>query len=186
MDYLSALAISLALSMDAMAVSVTCGMNHRKHKIQRAILTAFLFGIFQMLMPVLGWSIGKVGSGIVAEFDHIIAFLILLFLGAKMILDAKKQDMNQAESDEIKNLIFLAVATSIDALASGMILPVSVKATTPFYMFQAVLMIGTVTFILSFLGYCAGERFSRIKPQYADIIGGLMLIIIGIKTLLTG
>ncbi len=184
MDYVSALALGLALAMDAMAVSVTCGMgNGRK---TQALQTAFLFGIFQMIMPVLGWSIGKVGSGIIAEFDHIIAFGILLFLGIKMLSDAKKQDISGMTLSSTKDLVMAAVAVSIDALASGIVLPVSVKAFTVMQMMEAVILIGFVTFVLSLAGYAAGMKISRIKPQYAGMTGGAVLILIGIKTLVAG
>lgn len=179
MDYVSAAGLGTALSMDAMAVSITCGMNGRNKK--TAFLTAFLFGAFQMGMPVLGWSIGKVGSDMIAAFDNIAAFSILVFLGVKMLIDSKKQDNTLGM--EVKDIIILAVATSIDALVSGITLPVSVKADTPVYMLEAVLIIGTITFILSLSGYIIGNRFKNAKPVCAGVAGGIMLILIGVKTL---
>lgn len=179
MDYVSASVIGMALAMDAMAVSITCGMNGKNKSSE--FLTAFLFGFFQMLMPVLGWSIGKVGSDIITAFDNITVFAILLFLGIKMLIDSKRQDYSVDFS--FKNLIILAVATSIDALASGITLPVSVRANTPLYMLETVLIIGTITFILSLLGYIIGNRFRKARPVYAGMTGGIMLILIGIKTL---
>lgn len=187
MEYISAAAIGSALAMDATAVSVSCGIKNRGKRLQTAVLTASAFGIFQMVMPILGWSIGKVGSSIISEFDHITAFIILLFMGIKMFFDAKSQDEpSSSYNGKTKELILLALATSIDALASGIVLPVSVGADSPYDMTCAVLIIGAITFLMSFTGYYCGSSIRGIKPQYAEIIGGTVLIIIGIKTLLTG
>ncbi len=179
MDYVSAAIIGIALAMDAMAVSITCGMNGKNKG--SAFLTAFLFGVFQALMPVLGWSIGKVGSNIISSFDNITAFAILFFLGVKMIIDSRKQDYSIEFG--VKNLIILAAATSIDALVSGITLPTSVGANTPLYMLEAVVIIGMITFMLSLSGYFIGSRFKRARPVYAGFTGGIILMLIGIKTL---
>ncbi len=182
MDYLSALALGTALAMDAAAASITCGMvGKQKPTWYAALLPAGVFGMFQMLMPVLGWSIGKVGSSVAADFDHIAAFLILLFLGTKMLLDAR-----HPSGKPVGSLWLLALATSIDALAAGITLPTAVGAAAPMAMFQAVLCIGGVTFAWSLLGYWLGSRFRRINAAYTGMAGGAMLILIGIKTLLTG
>lgn len=186
MDYLSALGLGMALAMDAMAVSVACGMANREHQKNHAVQTAFLFGLFQMAMPILGWSIGKVGGGMIDSFDNIIAFGILVFLGLKMLRDAKSQDFVSMPLNGIRDMLVTAAATSVDAMASGVVLPVSVKAVSAVQMLEAVTMIGIVTFVLSLAGYAAGRQLSRIKPRYAGMAGGIVLILIGIKTLITG
>ncbi len=186
MDVLSTAAIGTALAADAMAVSFSRGMKPYRRRTREAFITALSFGIFQMLMPVLGWSIGRVGSNIVNGFDHIIAFAILLFLGIKMLLDARKEKPASMGGGGYRELLFLSVATSMDALASGMVLPVSVGADKPVTMFLAVLLIGAITFVLSFAGFCSGSTVKRFKPQFAEMAGGLVLIVIALKTLING
>lgn len=186
MDILSTAAIGTALAADAMAVSFSRGMQTERQRKKEAFLTALSFGIFQMMMPVLGWSIGKVGRGAVMGADHIIAFLILLFLGGKMLLDARRNKPVTVGGGGYKELLLLSVATSIDALASGMILPVSVGAGRPSELFLAVVLIGMITFVLSFAGFCSGGSVRRFQPRFAEAFGGIVLIVIAVKTLLTG
>lgn len=189
MDYLSAVLLGAALAADASAVSVSFGMKYRKNfkgTLKSAFAAAACFGLFQTIMPVLGWSIGKVGRGAFENIDHIIAFVILMILGVKMLFDARKDDEFSFRSFSFKELFALAVATSIDAMASGIVIPVSVGAVTPFDMFITVLIIGIITLILSFLCFIFGSLFRFLKPKYAEILGGLMLILIGMKTLMSG
>lgn len=186
MDVLSAAAIGTALAADAMAASFSRGMRHYKSRAKEALLTALFFGSFQMLMPVLGWSIGRVGSGAISGADHIIAFVILMFLGLKMLLDARAGRTADPGQGGIRELFFMAVATSIDALASGVTLPASVGADTPIAMLSAVLIIGIITFTLSFAGFCSGGTFRSFRPQYAEAAGGIVLIAIALKTLICG
>ncbi len=189
MDYVSAVLLGAALAADASAVSVSFGMKYRKNwggTLKTAAVTAACFGFFQMIMPVLGWSIGKVGSSAFESIDHIIAFIILLILGVKMLFDARNDDELSLQSFSLKALLALAVATSIDAMASGIVIPVSVGAVTPFDLLITVLLIGMITFLLSFLCFLFGSCFRFLKPKYAEILGGLMLILIGMKTLLSG
>ncbi len=186
LDIISAAAIGTALAADAMAASFSRGMKNNGNRAYEAFVTASAFGLFQMIMPVLGWSIGKVGSSFISGIDHIIAFIILVLLGIKMITDSHKDKTVAINYNNKKELILLSFATSIDALASGIILPVSVGATKPVYMFYTVFIIGAITFILSYMGYSFGSTFRSFKPRYAEMAGGAVLILIGIKTLLTG
>ena len=186
MDLLSTAAIGTALAADAMAVSFSRGMQTERRRIKEALITALSFGIFQMIMPVLGWSIGKVGRNAVMGVDHFIAFFILLFLGIKMLLDARRSKPLAVDGGGYRELLLLSVATSIDALASGMILPVSVGADRPSALFTAVLLIGLITFVLSFAGFCSGGTVRSFKPQFAEAFGGIVLLVIAVKTLLTG
>ncbi len=179
--------IGAALAMDAFAVSVVCGSSDRTRRLRCAVLTAAAFGIFQMIMPILGWSIGKVGSRAVEGFDHIIAFGILVFLGVKMIIDSFGNIMDKASvSFDLRSLVVMAFATSIDALTVGIVLPSTVGAETFASLAAAVAMIGTVTFTLCFAGYQLGRRISTLNPRAAQIIGGIVLIALGIKSLITG
>ena len=172
MDFFSAVFIALALSADAAAVSAVCGMNTYKNKFLSAITTALLFGIFQAFMPVLGWSIGKLGNNIFLPFENILSFAILLFLGVKMLFDAKTQNYPPP-----------AAATSIDALAVGITLPTVINAVSVLSIFQAVSVIGLITFILSFICFFIGSFFNRANPKLAGFLGGFMLILIAFKTL---
>ena len=181
MDFFSAIFIALALSADAAAVSAVCGMNTYKNKFLSAITTALLFGIFQAFMPVLGWSIGKLGNNIFLPFENILSFAILLFLGVKMLFDAKTQ--NYPSPVNIKNLFILAAATSIDALAVGITLPTVINAVSVLSIFQAVSVIGLITFILSFICFFIGSFFNRANPKLTGFLGGFMLILIAFKTL---
>lgn len=187
MDFVSAVGIGTALAADASAVSLSYGSSNKHYSVKTAVITALTFGIFQMLMPVLGWSIGKVGSTFVQSYDHWIAFAILAFLGIKMIYDSRhRSERDCPQSLQIRVLIAMAFATSIDALTAGIILPSAVGADTPFTMFLTVSIIGAVTFLLSFIGFFLGRRFRTLSPKTAEIFGGAVLIIIGIKTLLIG
>lgn len=190
LDFISVMAIGIALAMDAVAVSVSCGSLSKSSTLKYVVFTAFTFGFFQFFMPVLGWSIGKVGKNFVEDFDHWIAFGILCFLGIKMIYESKKNNdcelLRENEQNKLKTLIVMAFATSIDALTTGIVLPTTVKADTPLFMFLAVLTIGIITFILSLIGFFVGKSFRTISPKAAEIFGGIVLIVIGIKTLITG
>ncbi len=185
MDIISAAALGTSLAADAMAASFARGTKSSGSSKSGAIETAFCFGTFQMFMPLLGWSIGKVGRGMFSGFDHMIAFAILLFLGIKMIADSGR-DRTVSSSGGRKELFILAFATSIDALASGIALPVSVGAVNSADMFAAIGIIGTVTFILSLVGYISGSKLRNGRVRYAGCIGGIMLIIIAVRTLLAG
>lgn len=186
MDVLSAFAAAVSLAADAMAVSVCCGLKSSSNYKKTALVTAIMFGFFQMLMPVLGWSIGRVGSEALGSGQRIAAFIILLMLGIKMLFDSRKDQTTGISVITLKELLLFSVATSIDALALGAVLPVAVGADTPLHLALSVMMIGAVTFILSFGGFHFGRKFRRFRPSHAEIIGGIILIILGIKVLITG
>ena len=187
MSAVSAAIIGAALAMDAFAVSFVCGSSDRTKRLRCAFITAAAFGIFQMIMPILGWSVGKVGSKAIEGFDHIIAFGILVFLGVKMIIDSFGNIMDK-KSDvfDLRSLIIMALATSIDALTVGIVLPSAVGAETFTSLIMSVSIIGAVTFILCFIGYQLGRRISNLNPRITQIIGGIVLIALGIKSLITG
>lgn len=181
MDFFSAILLGSALAMDAAAVSAVCGMDQKQNFFPSALITAFTFALFQTAMPILGWSVGKLGNNFISQFENIFAFAVLLFLGIKMLFDAKKQD--KPTISNFKSLFILAIATSIDALTAGITLPVTVNALSVSHIFTTVLIIGMITFIFSISGCLIGRTFHRANPKFAGFTGGFMLILIAFKTL---
>lgn len=180
MDYLSMFAIALGLSMDAFAVSVASGLTIANLRIAHALRIALFFGGFQALMPVIGWLAGLSLKDYITEYDHWVAFGTLAFLGGKMIYEAtvlSKEDRCNV-SMELSVLFGLAIATSIDALAVGVTFAfLNVSVATP------VIVIGVVTFVMSYAGVMIGKRFCNFPGAKVEILGGLILIGIGIKIL---
>jgi manganese efflux pump family protein len=178
MDIASLLLIAVGLSMDALAVSLTIGLTLSCFQLRPALRTALFFGGFQALMPLIGWASGMTFSNWIKPFDHWVAFGLLLFIGGKMIWEARKtgEEHKTCNPDNLATMLTLAVATSIDALAVGLSLSfLEVRILTP------VLVIGTVTFGLSFLGVWVGNRLRL--GRSIEIIGGLVLIGVGLKIL---
>jgi len=174
--------IALGLSMDAFAVSLCKGLSMSKLRPQNAAVIALFFGGFQALMPLLGWLLGNQFESYIAYIDHWIAFGLLAFIGGKMVYEALRKDRCPDKSGDIlylKELLLLAVATSIDALAVGITLAFLRVSILP-----AVFMIGIITFAVSLAGVCIGHGFgARIKSK-AELAGGIVLILIGLKILL--
>ncbi len=174
--------IALGLSMDAFAVSLCRGIHMKKVPLKAAAITALFFGVFQAAMPVLGWLLGSQFERYITGIDHWIAFGLLALIGAKMIFEAMQKENCEVEEKadlNIKILFLLAVATSIDALAVGITFTFLNVAILP-----AILTIGAVTFILSFAGVYIGNRCGIKLKAKAEITGGAVLILIGIKILL--
>ncbi len=189
MDYISIIGIAIGLAMDAFAVSVTNGALTRNLKISYALKLAGCFGIFQMVMPVMGWIIGKAGESLISALDHWIAFVLLAFIGGKMIADyvnALKDNTIPEKRDCLceKTILVLAIATSIDALATGVILPSAAGADTLLLMLIAVVLIGVITFIICMSGVYLGKIFGYFVSKHAGLTGGIVLMLIGIKILL--
>lgn len=193
MGLLELLLIALGLSMDAFAVAVCKGLGMRRFHAGRAALVAVFFGGFQALMPFLGWLLGRQFADYVQKWGHFISFALLLFIGGKMVVEAlrnkdgcaacqKSRDACAFCKEEarfsIRELFLLAVATSIDALAVGVTFAFLRVSIAP-----AVALIGLVTFALSFLGVAVGNRFGARFEKRAEIAGGVVLILIGIKML---
>ena len=180
MDIISITLIALGLAMDAFAVSITGGIAIRHLRIRSALKIAFFFGAFQAFMPVLGWLAGLSLRELISDIDHWIAFGLLCFIGCKMIYESLKIKGSEEEKDflNIYILLVLSVATSIDALAVGLsfaFLKISIAAP--------VIIIGTVTFLLSFTGVFIGDKIGHLFKNKFEIIGGIILIGIGIKIL---
>ncbi|HEX3038384.1 MAG TPA: manganese efflux pump MntP family protein [Oscillospiraceae bacterium] len=186
MDYISLVGIAVGLSMDAFTVSLTNGAVTRKVTPWFAAKLALSFGLFQAFMPFIGWLIGKAGAGFINSIDHWVALILLGFLGIQMLVESykkSKDDNFEVVRDGISNktLLTLSIATSIDALATGVILPSAVKANTIVLMLISVGIIGLITFVLCMIGVYIGKKFGDLFSSKAEIIGGIVLIAIGAK-----
>lgn len=174
--------ISLGLATDASAVAISLGLKScRESRRETALKSGLYFGFFQGIMPLLGWLLGKSFSTYIEEIDHWIAFTVLAILGGKLIVDSFKEDeeLGCITSFSSKLYLSLAVATSIDALALGITL-----AFLKVNILWAAVIIGLVTFTMSFLAVILGEKLGNLVKEKATILGGLLLIVIACKTLL--
>ena len=173
--------ISISLAMDCFAVSIAGGATISKPKITNALKVGLFFGLFQAVMPLIGWSIGFSFRNFIENVDHWIAFSLLLIIGIKMLYEAVKKSPEAKKTDvtRIPTLLILSVATSIDALVIGIslsILDVSI--------YLSILIIGLFAFAFSVSGYYLGHRIGKIVGNKVEIIGGIILIGIGIKILI--
>lgn len=179
MDICELFLIAVGLSMDAFAVSVCKGLSVKKVTLKHSIIVGIYFGGFQALMPFLGYVLGTRFHKFIMSFDHWIAFALLTFIGINMIRESFSDDEKSNDSFNIKVMIPLAVATSIDALAVGVSFALlNIKILT------AVTFIGVITFIITALGIKIGNIFGAKYKSKAELTGGIILIIIGIKVLL--
>jgi putative Mn2+ efflux pump MntP len=180
MEIATVLVIAFGLAMDAFAVSVASGLAVRQQRINTALKMAGAFGLFQAVMPVMGWLAGLSLTDLVSGVDHWVAFGLLGFVGCKMIYETlkKRPDEKGFLSLSVYGLLVLAIATSIDAFAVGLSFAfLEVSIITP------ILVIGTVTFVLSFLGVSFGNRVGSFFGNKIGVAGGLVLLGIGIKIL---
>lgn len=189
MDYFSIVCIAVGLAMDAFAVSVSNGATTKNLKLPYALKLSVFFGGFQLLMPVIGWLVGKAGESFITQIDHWIAFILLAFIGGKMIIDyikERKEEVSTEQKERLSNktIFMLAIATSIDALATGIILPSAVGASTLALMLVAVAIIGVLTFIICLVGVYLGKVFGVLLSKHSMLFGGAVLILIGGKILL--
>lgn len=182
MSIVKLLFIAVSLAMDAFAVSVCKGLNMKKINYAHAAIIGGFFGVFQAVMPLIGWAVGKQFANLVTSVSHWIAFGLLLFIGGKMLIEAiKGGEEDVPEGLDYKELFILAVATSIDALAIGVVFAFENVKIVP-----SVLIIGAVTFVISFIGVAIGNRFGARYNKGAQIAGGVILILLGTKILLEG
>lgn len=189
MDIIALLSIAFGLAADAFAVSVSNGSICRTgSKYKQALSTAGLFGLFQAAMPVLGWLLCRLGQDYSRGFEVFLAFALLAFIGGKMIYDAVKEmrtpTVNTVLEYSLAASLILALATSIDAFASGVALPAAVHANIWSEMLISVLVIGVITFFLSCLGYLIGGRLGERFSYKAEIAGGIILIILAFRVLI--
>ena len=190
MDIISLLAISIALSMDAFSVSICKGLATKHFSFKTALLCGLWFGGFQALMPLIGYFLGAQFEHFITSFDHWIAFGLLLVIGVNMIREAfseeESTDNGQQTTVEcacgytgFKTMLMLAIATSIDALAVGVTF-----AFLKVNIWFSVLVIGITTFLFSFVGVRIGNIFGSRYSKAAEMTGGAILIILGVKILL--
>ncbi len=184
MTIVELLLIGVGLSMDAFAVAICKGLGMSRLNLKQAAVIALFFGAFQALMPAIGWAAGSQFAEMITPVDHWIAFVLLAFVGGKMLWDAfHEEDEEETEAVEakldLKELTMLAVATSIDALAVGItfaFLQVDIVSSAS--------IIGCTTFIISFAGVAVGHFFGARFERPSTIAGGVVLILIGVKILL--
>ena len=179
------LLMGVGLAMDAFAVSICKGLAMRKVNKKQCFIIALFFGGFQAIMPLIGWFLGSQFADKISSIDHWIAFILLAYIGGKMMVEAIREKNEPVEVEEmdpaldIKELFILAIATSIDALAVGItfsFLEVNIV--------EAITIIGVVTFIISAAGVFVGNIFGNKYKTKAEFAGGLILVLLGIKILL--
>lgn len=182
MGTISLLLIALGLAMDAFSVAVTDGIIIKELKFKNALKIGLYFGLFQAIMPCIGWVLGIGFIQYIQNIDHWIAFILLTLIGGNMLYSALKGSDDDVRTDRDplahKTLFFLAIATSIDALAVGVTF-----ATMQQPIISSALVIGVVSLVLSTCGVYIGKKFGDLFGNKAELIGGAVLIGIGIKIL---
>lgn len=179
MGFIELLLIAVGLSMDAFAVSVCKGLSVKKVGVKHAALAGLYFGGFQFLMPVIGYLLGFRFESVIENIDHWVAFVLLAFIGGNMIKESfgKAEELNDDFS--VKTMLLMAIATSIDALAVGITF-----AFLEVQILPAAGLIGVTTFLLSFVGIYIGNAFGTRYKSKAELAGGIILVVIGVKILL--
>lgn len=175
--------IGVGLSMDAFAVAVCQGLGMKKLNLRHAAVIALFFGGFQALMPFAGWLLGSAFSGYIQRFDHWVAFVLLGFIGGNMVREAlsgeEEEDTCCGAKLDYKQLFLMAVATSIDALAVGVTFAFLEVSILP-----AISLIGCTTFVISLVGVAVGNYFGAKYKNRAELTGGVILMVLGLKILL--
>ena len=185
MGFVELFLIGVGLSMDAFAVSICKGLGMRRLNMRQALVIGLFFGGFQALMPLIGWALGTQLADFITPIDHWIAFILLVLIGGKMLIDAFSGGDEQEAADpkdvrlDLKELLMLAIATSVDALAVGITF-----AFLGVNIVVAIAVIGVTTFALSVVGVAVGHAFGARYEKGATIVGGVVLILIGCKILL--
>jgi len=181
MNFLELLLIAIGLSMDAFAVAVCIGLTMTKATVRKALVVGMYFGLFQAIMPLIGYLIGAQFADLINAFDHWVAFALLCFIGGKMIVESRKKEEcadNKEASLKSAKMLPLALATSIDALAAGVSFAFLKVTVIP-----AVLYIGFITLALSMAGVKIGNTFGAKYKSKAEFTGGVILILMGLKIL---
>ncbi len=179
MNLISVFLIGVGLSMDAFAAAICKGLSIRKNFLEKSFVIALFFGVFQALMPYIGYLLGSIFAEKLQAVDHWIAFVLLSIIGVNMIRESRDKTCTIEEDRlNLKNLFMLAIATSIDALAVGVsfaLLKIKISL--------AVFVIGLTTFVISFFGVRIGRAFGIALKDKAQVAGGLILIFLGLKIL---
>ena len=182
LDLASIFFIAVGLAADCFAVTLSGSVAMKSFSVTQVVRTAFTFGFFQALMPVIGWLLGQTVVDFIADFDHWIAFGLLGFIGGKMLWESFKKDEKTKTTDFTRGLLLitLAVATSIDALAVGLTFAFLEMNIT-----LAVIIIGLVAFLATIISFGLGKKLGTLAGRWAETVGGLILIAIGLRILLT-
>ncbi len=179
MDLFDLLMTAVALSMDAFAVSISKGLSVRKLRVRHAFITGAYFGGFQALMPLLGFLLASSFAAAIERFDHWIAFAMLALIGANMVREAlSSEEEHLTDAFDLKTMLPLAIATSIDALATGVSF-----ALTGTNIWLAIAVTGVTTFLFSAVGVKIGNVFGTKYKSKAELFGGIILILMGVKIL---
>lgn len=181
MGILDLFILAVGLSMDAFAVSVCKGLSLGKIKPKHMCIAGAWFGGFQALMPLIGYFLGSFFAEMIEKYDHWVAFVLLAIIGGNMIKESFDKDEKVDSSMDVKSMLLLAIATSIDALAVGVTFAFLQVQIVP-----AVSFIGVITFIFSAVGVKIGSLFGTKYKSKAELFGGIVLVLIGIKILLEG
>ena len=178
MNWTTVLGIAVGLAMDAFAVSIASGLKLGHVTVRHVFRLAFHFGLFQFLMPVIGWHLGKQVAGVIDSFDHWIAFGLLALIGGRMLWEAGSEREPDARTDPTRgmSLVTLSVATSIDALAAGVGLAFLRES-----IWIPSVTIGLVTAALTGVGIAFGSRLGSRWGRWAEVVGGCVLILIGLR-----
>ena len=185
MSFLEIFIIGVGLSMDAFAVSICKGLSVSKMKARYAFIAGAYFGGFQALMPLIGYYIGSQFADLITKYSHWVAFVILAIIGANMIRESFSQEKEETSASfSPKTMLPMAVATSIDALAVGVALSLSLAEGES--IFPPVIIIGLTTFVFSAVGVKIGNVFGDKFESKAEFAGGAILILVGLKLLLDG
>ena len=180
MGIIELILLSIGLGMDAFAISICKGISMKKMDWKKACIIGTYFGIFQAIMPVIGYFLGSTFESFITNFDHWVAFILLAIIGGNMIKESLSNECDTITDDiNFKTMIILAIATSIDALAVGI--------TFAFFnvnLILAITLIGIITFALSVIGTKIGNKFGDKYEKKAEFVGGVILILLGLKILL--
>ena len=180
MSILEILLLGIGLSMDAFAVSICKGLSTKKLQFKHYLIIGAWFGGFQALMPTIGYFLGSTFEQYITAFDHWVAFVLLAAIGANMIKESfSREESETSASFAFKTMLLMALATSIDALAVGVSFAFLGVRIAP-----AVTLIGCTTFVLTLVGVWVGNLFGSRYKSRAELTGGIILILIGVKILL--
>ena len=183
MHFVELLIIALGFSMDAFAVSICKGLSTPKAKMRHMLIVGAWFGGFQALMPLIGYLVGTTFASYIEAFDHWVAFILLGFIGFNMIREALSGEAEETnDCFGAKTMFVMAIATSIDALAGG----VAFAMIPDINIWLTVVAIGIVTFLMSAVGVKVGNLFGARFKSRAELAGGIILVLMGIKFLLEG
>ena len=182
-DFISIILIAIGLAADCFAVALSGGVSHKNPSRMQILRVAFMFGLFQAVMPVLGWLAGKTVVDYIADYDHWVAFILLAIVSGRMLWESLRPERGERKAVDITRgllLLTLSVATSIDALAVGLsfaFIEVSIAVAAP--------TIGAVAFITTVVGFILGRKAGRLVGRRAEIIGAVILMAIALRILIS-